>query len=42
VPLVALFGIRWLPHSPRPALAVLALQVGAVIAALAPVFFLKL
>ena len=42
VPIVAFFAIKWLPRSPRQALQVLALQVGAGLAALAPVFLLKL
>ena len=42
VPIVAFFAIKWLPRSPRQALQVLALQVGAALAALAPVFFLGL
>ena len=42
VPLVAYFAIKWLPRAPRPALAVLALQGAAVLAALAPVYFLRL
>ena len=42
VPLVAYFAIRWLPRTPRSALPVLALQVVAVYAALAPVYFLHL
>ena len=42
VPIVAFFAIRWLPQSPRPALSVLALQVAAAIAALAPVYLLNL
>src|SRR6266480_7913058 len=37
LPIVAFFAIRWLPRAPRYALAVLALQAGAAIAALAPV-----
>jgi hypothetical protein len=40
VPIVACFAARWLPHSPGPALLVLALQAGAGIAAFAAVFFL--
>jgi hypothetical protein len=40
-PIVALFAIKWLPLAPRPALAVLALHVGAALAALAPVFILE-
>ena len=41
-PVVAFFAIKWLPRTPRQVLAVLALQVGAGLAALAPVFFLDL
>lgn len=42
VPVVAFFAIKWLPQIPRQTLLVLALQAGAVLAALAPVFFLGL
>jgi len=42
LPIVAFFAVQWLPRIPRPALQVLALQVGAALAALAPVFFLDL
>ena len=42
LPIVLFFAIRWLPRFPRPALLVLALQAAAGLAALAPVFFLKL
>ena len=42
IPVIAFFLARWLPRAPRPALAVLALQTGALLAALAPVFLLKL
>jgi hypothetical protein len=42
VPVVAFFTIKWLPRAPKPALLVLALQVGAALVALAPVFFLNL
>ncbi|HZB83456.1 MAG TPA: hypothetical protein VE288_11525 [Rubrobacteraceae bacterium] len=42
VPVVASFAIKWLARAPRQALPVLALQVGAVLAALAPVYFLNL
>jgi hypothetical protein len=41
VPVVAFFAITWLPRSPRQALLVLALQAGAALAALAPVFLLN-
>jgi hypothetical protein len=42
VPIVAFFAIKWLPEAPRQALQILALQAGAALAALAPVFFLNL
>jgi hypothetical protein len=42
VPIVAFFAIKWLPRAPGPALSILALQAGAGLAALAPVFFLGL
>ncbi len=42
LPIVAFFAIKWLPRTPRQALLVLALQAGAGLAALAPVFFLNL
>jgi hypothetical protein len=42
VPVVAFFAIKWLPQTPRQALLVLALQASAMLAALAPVFFLNL
>jgi len=41
VPIVAFFAIRWLPQSPRYASLILALQVVAALAALAPVYLLK-
>ena len=42
VPIVAFFAIKWLPRTPTPALQVLALQVGAALVALAPVFYFNL
>lgn len=42
IPLIAYFAIKWLPRAPRSVLAVLALQVAALLAALAPVYFFKL
>jgi hypothetical protein len=39
---VAFFVIRWLPRAPRQTLYVLALQTGAALASMAPVFFLHL
>lgn len=40
VPLIALYTVKWLPRAPRVALQVLAVQVGAALAALAPVYLL--
>jgi len=42
IPVIAFFAIKWLPRAPKEAVAVLALQLGAVLAALAPVFLLEL
>ena len=42
VPIIAFFAVKWLPRTPRRALPVLALQVAAVVAALAPVYLLSL
>ena len=42
VPIVAFFALKWLPRFPKPALQVLAVQAGAGLAALAPVFYLNL
>lgn len=40
VPIVLFFAIKWVPQSPRQALPVIALQVSAALAAVAPVFIL--
>ncbi len=42
LPILAYFLIRWLPRVPRQTLYVLALQIGAALAAMAPVYFLGL
>jgi hypothetical protein len=42
LPVLVIFAIRWLPKAPRQTLGVIALQVAAICASLAPVFFLKL
>ena len=42
LPVVAFFAIKWLPKAPKAALGVLALQVGAVLASMAPVFYFNL
>src|SRR5687767_7248832 len=40
-PIVLFFAIKWVPQTPREALPVLALQVVAGLAAVAPVFLLR-
>jgi hypothetical protein len=42
LPILAYFLIRWLPRVPRHTLFILALQIGAALAALGPVYFLGL
>jgi hypothetical protein len=42
MPVLAFFAIKWLPRAPRQTLYVLALQAGAALASMAPVFFLNL
>ena len=41
IPVILFFAVKWLPRTPRQALPILALQGGAVLAALAPVYFLN-
>jgi hypothetical protein len=40
VPVVLFYALKWLPRSPGTALQVLAAQIGAALAALAPVYWL--
>ena len=40
VPIVLFSAIKWVPQSPRQAMPILALQAGAALAAIAPVFLL--
>jgi hypothetical protein len=42
MPVLLFFAVKWLPRAPRQALYVLALQVGAALSAMAPVYFLHL
>jgi hypothetical protein len=42
VPIAAFFAIKWVEKAPRQVLLVLAIQVGAALAALAPVFYFNL
>jgi len=41
LPVVAWFAIKWLPAEPRQAVVVLALQVGAALAAMFPVWWFQ-
>ena len=41
-PILIFFAIKWLPRAPKQTLSVIALQVGAALASMAPVFFLGL
>ena len=42
LPVLLFFAIKWLPKAPRQTLYVLALQAGAALASMAPVYFLGL
>jgi hypothetical protein len=42
MPVLLFFAIKWLPRAPRQTLYVFGLQVGAALAAMAPVYFLHL
>lgn len=42
LPVLAFFAIKWLPRAPRQAFYVLAIEAGAILAAMAPVYFLNL
>jgi len=42
LPVLAFFMCKWLPRAPRRTLYVLAMQTGAALASMAPVFFLGL
>lgn len=42
IPVLVFFAVKWLPRATERALIVLALQAGAVMAAMAPVFLLHL
>ena len=41
VPVIAFFVVKWLPAEPRQALLVLALQAGAALAAMCPVWWFQ-
>jgi len=41
LPVVLFFAVRWLPAAPRQALPVLAVQVGAALAAMFPVWWFQ-
>jgi len=40
VPIVLFFAVKWVPRAPGRAVAILALQMAAALAAMAPVFLL--
>ena len=40
LPIMAVFAIKWLPQTPKQAVPILALQIAAALAAMAPVFLL--
>ena len=42
LPIIAYFTLRWLPRAPRKAATILLLQAVAAVAALAPVYLLRL
>ena len=42
MPILAFFAIKWLPKAPRQTLYVLAMQAGAALSAMAPVFYFNL
>jgi hypothetical protein len=42
LPIIAYFAFKWLPRAPRRAAPILILQVVAAVAALAPVYLLRL
>ena len=42
LPVLLFFAIKWLPRAPKETMGVLALQLLAVLAAMAPVYFLHL
>jgi hypothetical protein len=42
IPVLAFFAVKWLPRARRQSLCVLAVQAGAALAAMAPVFYFNL
>jgi len=40
--MVSFFAVKWLPQQPKPALLILVIQIMAVLATCAPVFYFKL
>ena len=41
IPVILFYAVKWLPRTPRTVLQVLEVQVGAALAALAPVYWLR-
>lgn len=42
LPVLLFFAVKWIPRATRPALGVIAIQVGAILASIAPVFYFNL
>jgi hypothetical protein len=42
LPVLLFFAIKWIPRAPKQTLYVLALQAGAALASMAPVYLLNL
>jgi len=40
LPVIGFYALKWLPQAPGPAMRMLALQVGAALAAVAPIYLL--
>ena len=41
VPILIVYAVKWLPRAPKAALQVIGVQLGAAVAALAPVYLLR-
>ena len=41
IPILIVYAVKWLPRAPKAALQVIGVQLGAAVAALAPVYLLR-
>ena len=41
VPILIFYAVKWLPRTPKAALGVIGVQLGAAVAAIAPVYLLR-